>query len=74
MKAGDRGGFGWGGVGGWGENADNCDRVTIKIKNKKKSMCVGSINVRIVVPTRMEEGGGDWERHVEARVPELSTS
>ena len=25
VEAGDRGGFGWGGVEGWGENADNCN-------------------------------------------------
>ena len=25
VKAGEGGGFGWGGVGGWGENADNCN-------------------------------------------------
>ena len=24
-KAGEGGGFGWGGVEGWGENADNCN-------------------------------------------------
>ena len=27
-------GFGWGGVEGWGENADNCNWITIKIKKK----------------------------------------
>lgn len=37
-------------------------------------MCVGSINVRIVVPTRMEEEDRDWERHGEAKVLALSTS
>ena len=36
MEAGEGGGFGWGGAEGWGENADNCNRVTIKIKNKIK--------------------------------------
>ena len=25
VEAEDRGGFGWGGVEGWGENADNCN-------------------------------------------------
>ena len=25
VEAGDGGGFGWGGVEGWGENADNCN-------------------------------------------------
>ena len=28
---GDGGGFRWGGVEGWGENADNCNWITIKI-------------------------------------------
>ena len=30
------GGFGWGGVEGWGENADNCNWITIK--NLKKDL------------------------------------
>ena len=35
MEAGEGGGFGWGGVEGWGENADNYNCITIKIlKNK----------------------------------------
>ena len=25
VKVGEGGGFGWGGVEGWGENADNCN-------------------------------------------------
>ena len=25
VEAGEGGGFGWGGVEGWGENADNCN-------------------------------------------------
>ena len=25
VEAGERGGFGWGGVQGWGENADECN-------------------------------------------------
>ena len=25
VEEGERGGFGWGGVEGWGENADNCN-------------------------------------------------
>ena len=25
VEVGEKGGFGWGGVEGWGENADNCD-------------------------------------------------
>ena len=32
MEVGAGGGFGWGGVEGWGENAENCNRITIKIK------------------------------------------
>ena len=35
MEAGEGGGFGWGGVEGWGENADNCNRITIKILKKE---------------------------------------
>ena len=31
-EAGDWGGFGWGMVEEWGENADNCNRTTIKKK------------------------------------------
>ena len=27
---GEGGGFGWGGVEGWGENADNCNWATVK--------------------------------------------
>ena len=30
VEAGEGGGFGWGRVEGWGENADNCNRTTIK--------------------------------------------
>ena len=30
MEVGEGGRFGWGGVEGWGENADNCNRITIK--------------------------------------------
>ena len=30
------GGFGWGGVEGWGEKAHNCNWITIKIYLKKK--------------------------------------
>ena len=36
MEAGEGGGFGWGGVEGWGENADNCNWVTIKTFFKKE--------------------------------------
>ena len=35
LEAGEGGGFGWGGVEGWGENADNSNRITIKILNNK---------------------------------------
>ena len=31
---GEGGGFSGGGVEGWGENADNCNSITIKIKKK----------------------------------------
>ena len=31
------GGFSWGGVEGWEEKAHNCNRITIKIKIKKKT-------------------------------------
>ena len=42
---GEEGGFGWGGVEGQGENADNCNSTTIKqclknIKNKKEGILV----------------------------------
>ena len=30
MEAGEGGGIGWGGVEGWGENADNCNLTSIK--------------------------------------------
>ena len=36
VEAGQGGGFGWVGVEGWGENADNCNRITIKIFFKKE--------------------------------------
>ena len=36
VEAGEGGGFGWGGVDGWGENADNCNWATIKKMFKKK--------------------------------------
>ena len=35
MEVGEGGGFGWGGVEGWGEKAYNCNIITIKIKKKK---------------------------------------
>ena len=38
MKVGEGGGFGWCGVEGWGENADNCNRITIKIFLKEKEI------------------------------------
>ena len=31
---GEGGGFGWGGVEGWGEKAYNCNWITIKIKKR----------------------------------------
>ena len=34
VEVGEGRGFGWGGVEGWGEKADNCNCITIKIKNK----------------------------------------
>ena len=34
VEAGEGGGFGGGGVEGWGENADNCNWITIKIFKK----------------------------------------
>ena len=43
---GEGGGTGWGGVEGWGENADNCNRIKINklIKKinieKKKEVCL----------------------------------
>ena len=38
---GEGGGFGWGGVEGWGEKADNCNWITIKIKKKSHFACSG---------------------------------
>ena len=38
MKVGEGGGFGWCGVEGWGENADNCNRITINFL-KKETEC-----------------------------------
>ena len=35
VEAGEGGGFGWSGVEGWGENADNCNWIKIKIKKKR---------------------------------------
>ena len=40
---GEGGGFGWGGVEGWGEKADNCNSITIKIL-KKRSMTIKKKN------------------------------
>ena len=38
---GEGGGFGWGGVEGWGEKAHNCNRITIKkLKLKKESAMI----------------------------------
>ena len=34
VEAGEGGGFGWGGVEGWGENADKCHWTTIKKKGE----------------------------------------
>ena len=31
VEAGEGGGFGWGGVEGWGEKVDNCNWITVKI-------------------------------------------
>ena len=31
VGVGEGDGFSWGGVEGWGENADNCNSITIKI-------------------------------------------
>ena len=39
VEVGEGGGFGWGGVERWGENADNCNRKT-KIK-KKRAVLLG---------------------------------
>ena len=33
VEVGEGGGTGWGGVEGWGENADNCNRKKLKNKN-----------------------------------------
>ena len=40
VEVGEGGGFSWGGVEGWGEKAYNCNGITIKIKKKKKSLCI----------------------------------
>ena len=34
MEAGEGGGFGWGGVEGWGENADNCNDQLKKMREE----------------------------------------
>ena len=39
VEAGEGGGFDWGGVEGWGENADNCNWTAIK--EKKEYQCLG---------------------------------
>ena len=36
MEAGEGSRFGWGRVAGWGENADNCNLITVKIFLKEK--------------------------------------
>ena len=35
VEVGEGGGFGWGGVERWGKSADNCNWITIKIKEKE---------------------------------------
>ena len=42
VEVGEGGGFGRGGVEGWGENADNCNWITIKVKLKKDNDIEGS--------------------------------
>ena len=39
VEMGEGGGFGWGGVEGWGENAYNCNSITIKIKKGNADNC-----------------------------------
>ena len=38
VEVGEGGGFGWGGVEGLGENADNCNWITIKMFKWKQSI------------------------------------
>ena len=38
VEVGEGGGFGWGGVEGWGEKAYNCNWITIKIKKKRMNI------------------------------------
>ena len=39
------GGFGWGGVEGWGENADNCNLTTIKKYSEQQQEKIGWKNM-----------------------------
>ena len=43
MEAWEGSGPGLGGVEGWGENADNCNGITIKIKKKLKKFLLKKI-------------------------------
>ena len=44
---GEEGGIGRGGVEGWGENADNGNWITIKIKKKKEQVCIDAWEKKI---------------------------
>ena len=45
VEVGEGGGFSWGEVEGWGENADNCNRITMKTKKKKEPMQLKPVRV-----------------------------
>ena len=44
IEVGEGGGTGWGGVEGWGENADNCNWIKKKTQNRtespQKDLCI----------------------------------
>ena len=48
VEVGEGGGLGWGGVEGWGENADNCNGITIKILKIIKNKVV-KLKKRLIV-------------------------
>ena len=55
---GEGGGIGWGDVEGWGENADNCNWITIKKidgTHKKKNEDTSQIPAKIIINSLKKE-------------------
>ena len=49
---GEGGGTGWGGVEGWGENADNCNWIKINLK-KEDNRTANNFNAKIPLPRQV---------------------